>query len=309
MNRSPNSGVGTTPLQAIAWAQFIKPSTPPFETFLEREVCDGGSEVRMAATVSVGHKPNPISSMRGSKGCSRYTVPLRIKPETGQVSENSAKPSSPFSSKQVCDVLHEDVLRSKLASQTDNLRPQTRAFALHARAKSSNRQVLAGKPSADDVNGNSIGSKSFCGEGSDVIVARDLGPVFRQHAAAEWFDLAERDGLEAACALKAEREAADAAKQVQDAVRSAHHSTPWRACARLLGECGFGARGGCDSLCSSAAKEPASRIRRSRPRSARWKVESVGEHRPSDQRSQRVLCTPPATSAAVGLMPCASHRL
>jgi hypothetical protein len=217
MNRSPNSGVGTTPLQAIAWAQFIKPSTPPFETFREREVCDGGSEVRMAVAVRVGHNPDALASVLGSKGCSRYAVPFRIVPEGGQVPENSAKPSSPLASKQVCDVLHEDVARSKFASQAGDLAPKTRAFALQTRAKSGNRQVLAGEPAADDIDGNSSLGKSVAGEGSHVIEARNLGPMLRQHLAGEWVDLAEGDRLEPARALKAEREAADPAEQVEDA--------------------------------------------------------------------------------------------
>jgi hypothetical protein len=56
----------------------------------------------------VGHNPDPISTVRGTNGGSRYAMPLRIKPERGQVSENSLKAPS----KQSCDVLHEDVAGS-----------------------------------------------------------------------------------------------------------------------------------------------------------------------------------------------------
>jgi hypothetical protein len=43
----------------------------------------------------------------GRSGVGReYTCPLRIEPELGQISENSSKPSP--TSKQACDVLHDD---------------------------------------------------------------------------------------------------------------------------------------------------------------------------------------------------------
>src|SRR5574343_985646 len=53
----------------------------------------------------VGHDPDSVAAVRGTNGRSRYAMPFRIKPERGQVSENSAK--SP--SKQSCDVFHDDV--------------------------------------------------------------------------------------------------------------------------------------------------------------------------------------------------------
>src|SRR5690348_493109 len=52
----------------------------------------------------VGNKPDPVASVRGAKGRSRYAVPLRVIPARGQVSENSAKPPS----KESWDVLHDD---------------------------------------------------------------------------------------------------------------------------------------------------------------------------------------------------------
>lgn len=41
----------------------------------------------------------------GANGGSWYAMPLRIKPERGQVSKNAVQPST----KQRCDVLHDDV--------------------------------------------------------------------------------------------------------------------------------------------------------------------------------------------------------
>ena len=48
----------------------------------------------------------------------------------------------------------------------------------------------------------------------------DLGPVFREHAAGEWVDLAERYGLHPG-AFKAQVEAADPSEQGQDLHSSA----------------------------------------------------------------------------------------
>ena len=42
-------------------------------------------------TVGVGHEEDPITQMRGTKRCCRYTVPRRIIPAGGQVPENSSK--------------------------------------------------------------------------------------------------------------------------------------------------------------------------------------------------------------------------
>jgi hypothetical protein len=60
----------------------------------------------------------------GANGGSWYAMPLCIKPDLGQVSENSSEPSSwPLrrASKQVCDVLHNDELRSNLANEASVL--------------------------------------------------------------------------------------------------------------------------------------------------------------------------------------------
>jgi hypothetical protein len=68
---------------------------------------------------------------------------------------------------------------------------------------------LAGEPSTDDINGNSIGSKSFCGKRSHVSVARDIGPVLGEDFARELFDFAEGDGLEPTSSLQSQRKTAN----------------------------------------------------------------------------------------------------
>lgn len=72
------------------------------------------------------------------------------------------------------------------------------------------REWLTGEAAADDINGNSIGSKPIGGEFSDIIVNRHPRPMFSQYALAEWINFAERDRLESARAFKAKVEAADA---------------------------------------------------------------------------------------------------
>jgi hypothetical protein len=75
---------------------------------------------------------------------------------------------------------------------------------------------LAREATRDDVDlGNSIASKSLGGKGSDVFILRNLRPMFRQYAAGERLNLAERYGLKAARALKAKAKAAYAAEKIK----------------------------------------------------------------------------------------------
>ena len=161
--------------------------------------------------VGVGHKPHSVSSVRGADGGSWNTVPDRIVPDLGKGPENGSHSET----KQAWDVLHDDETGSCLANNAPVFAPQTRSRTFEASPLSSEGNVLAREPAADDIDGNSIGSKSCCGELADVVIARDLWPVLCQDAATEWVYLAERYSLEAAGALKAEAEAADPAEQVE----------------------------------------------------------------------------------------------
>ncbi len=141
-----------------------------------------------------------------ANGGSWYAMPFRIEPERGQVPENSTKPrpgSVGGSSKEICDVLHEEEPRSKLDSKAGDFRPKAGSPTVKASALSGGADVLAREPSADDVNGNSIGSKPLGGEVSDVMVDGNSGPMLGEHPARELFDFAEGDGLETAGALQA----------------------------------------------------------------------------------------------------------
>lgn len=53
--------------------------------------------VSFASTATgVGNNEHAVTDVRGTDGCSRYAVPLRVIPERGQVPENSSKEPSSF---------------------------------------------------------------------------------------------------------------------------------------------------------------------------------------------------------------------
>jgi hypothetical protein len=179
------------------------------------------SEVMPVSTTSgVGHNPDPVASVRRANGASWYAVPLRIIPERGQGSENGIQPSR----KQRSDVLQDDEAWSQFANKTGDFVEQAAPLACEASAKSCKANVLAREPAADDIDGNSIGSKSFAGKGADIIVAGDVRPVLCEDFAGELFDFAERDCFKAiVCgtfqcgALQPKGEAANSAEQIEEA--------------------------------------------------------------------------------------------
>ena len=158
----------------------------------------------------VGNNPDAIPWVRGGGGGGGGAVPLRIIPDLGQRPENVTKPES----QQLWDVFHDDVLRSKVIAKSDDLSVENGPFPIHSGPKARSGYVLAGEAPGNDVNPNPICGQSFCGEGSNVVIAGHLWPVFRQHPARERFDLAEGNGLKTARALKAKAETANAAKQI-----------------------------------------------------------------------------------------------
>jgi hypothetical protein len=76
----------------------------------------------------------------------------------------------------------------------------------------SERSILARETPANAINGNSIGSKSLCGEFSHVRVAGNIRPVLGEDATGELFDFAEGDGFEAARSFEAKAESSYAAE-------------------------------------------------------------------------------------------------
>jgi hypothetical protein len=102
--------------------------------------------------------------------------------------------------KQTCD--QEDA-RSNFASKPDDMFPKTTSRALDASPEPRTADVLTRKSAADDIHLNTVCAELGGGKSFNVMIAGDLGPVLRQNAAAEGFDLAERDRLKTARALKA----------------------------------------------------------------------------------------------------------
>jgi hypothetical protein len=98
--------------------------------------------------LGVGNDPDPVSSVRGANGRSRYAVPLRVIPARGQVSEYALHSSS----KESWDVLHDDVPGSKLANESGVLAPKTRAFPVESCALAGVGEVLAGEAAGEDVD-------------------------------------------------------------------------------------------------------------------------------------------------------------
>ena len=91
------------------------PQLPP------RVIREGFPLFLLSDRLGVGHKPDPISPVRGTKGTRRQTIPFRIVPALGQVSENT---SHVRVSKQTWNVLHEDVSGSKCANGSDVFTPE-----------------------------------------------------------------------------------------------------------------------------------------------------------------------------------------
>jgi hypothetical protein len=58
--------------------------------------------------LGVGNKPEPVAAVRGANGRSGNAVPFRVIPARGKIGEDDIESSS----KESCDVLHDDVAGS-----------------------------------------------------------------------------------------------------------------------------------------------------------------------------------------------------
>ena len=132
--------------------------------------------------VGVGNNPDSVPLVRRSKGGSGDTKPLRIIPDLGQGPEKFTEPFSRaflWSREKPGDVLKNDIGRANILGEPDNMAKQSAAsFRANSSLRSRAADILTGETSADDINGNSIGSKSVCGECSDIFITWDLRPVF-----------------------------------------------------------------------------------------------------------------------------------
>jgi hypothetical protein len=82
--------------------------------------------------------------------------PLRVIPKRGQVAENSSDrrsvPAFALPAEEGGHVLHEDVAGSKLANDSGEVGPKTRAGSIDARPASGSGEVLAREPAADEID-------------------------------------------------------------------------------------------------------------------------------------------------------------
>ncbi|MDR6511499.1 hypothetical protein J2792_002371 [Novosphingobium capsulatum] len=199
----------------------------------QRWNCEGGAVIFPASfTVGVGNKPPTVSLVGRAKVPSWYAVPFRIIPDLGQRPQNVSKPST----KQLCDVFQHDMAGSNFANQSNDFKEKSASFTIKTFGFPGDGNVLAWEAPTDDINGNSIGSKSFAGKLAHVVVAGDFGPVLGKDAAGKFFDFAERDGFEAIVmcswefgALKAQRKPPYTRKKIEDVEWLTHAKTPERA--------------------------------------------------------------------------------
>jgi hypothetical protein len=142
--------------------------------------------------------------MRGADGFSWNAIPPRIVPERGQVSEYASESSS----NEVCNVLHDDVSRSKCANDPLILAPQARARSSETRTRSSSANVLTRESAADDI-------RLLCSfvDVSNVAVSLGGWVVLSKHCSAEVVDLRLPDDLAIGRFLNAALKPADAAEQ------------------------------------------------------------------------------------------------
>jgi hypothetical protein len=152
-----------------------------------------------------------LSDVRGVDGCSRNNkrppgVAIGL-----QISEHLVEPQGDVTS----NVLSNDPSGSDFANNSAHFRPEV-TRVLRASLLAGVRERLAGVAATDDIDGaDAIGSKASCGEASHVLVTGHVGPVLAEDGTTERLDLTEGNGAHS-CALEPEREAADAAEQVED---------------------------------------------------------------------------------------------
>src|ERR1051326_7930543 len=147
-----------------SWALFEKCRAHPSEAF------------------GVGQNEDPITELRGTEGCRRETIPLRIIPARGQVPEDNVEPPRAESR----HVLHDRVARSKRANEPKKSPPQPGPRAFNADLPAGVGDVLAGK-AADDRVGWHVDLAAM--KRGDVIEFGNLRPVILKNGSAKWIDL------------------------------------------------------------------------------------------------------------------------
>jgi len=165
----------------------------------------------------VGHNEPSLASVGRAEGSSRHTEHPDFVTECFKVTDNVGKHRAIKSR----HVLANDPPRANLGNEAAEVGPQV-ALVVCALALAGNAVRLARESSDDGVNHGKVA----CGECSDIVVPRHVGPVFGEHFERERLALNLRGALPPG-ALKAEVEAADAGEK-----RKELHASPLPAFSR-----------------------------------------------------------------------------
>lgn len=189
---SAATGVGSSEI-AIG---SVRPNPFPFRPFafsrsLRASMISGfGTSVNSALGVGNSGDEDAIAPVRGTEGGSRKAIPFRVVPERGQRSDHLSEALSIVESKEVCDVLHDDVAWSKVANDSVHLSPKRSLGMSESLAFSGTRDALARESAGDDVDAGS--TRPNC---SDIGVDVDSEALLEEFAA-EGDELAEPAMLE-----------------------------------------------------------------------------------------------------------------
>jgi hypothetical protein len=137
----------------------------------------GLSPVLQSRAVSVGNRPETLSQVGSPNVLSGKMEPLRRIPGTSNIGDRSSKSSG---HSEPWDFFHDDESRSNVQTQSPERRPKI-ALVVLSFSLSGDAPRLARNAAADKVNGSQF---SFNGA-VDVVMASDVGPVFRKHLQAE----------------------------------------------------------------------------------------------------------------------------
>ena len=147
----------------------------------------------------VGNNPDAIPPVRRVNGVKRDTVPLRIIPDLAELAEHLLQSARSKDR----TIFNDDKPWPKIGDEAQHLVPKAAFLACNSGHSADKANVLAWEAACDDINGNSIGSKSFTGEGANIVITGDFWPVLGEDAAGEVFDFAECGCFKAACSFEA----------------------------------------------------------------------------------------------------------
>lgn len=163
--------VGQSPLSIASTSDDVVVLPPGY-------VSSFRDQPRFASTsvvVGVGHpgdEPDPLAALRRADVGSGETIPPRIVPERGQISENFSEGTSVADGKQPWDVFQHDVRGSKLAQNSSELGPEPPLVTLST-ARSRCRPRLARESSSDDIDSLEVVSA----DASDISESSGSGEV------------------------------------------------------------------------------------------------------------------------------------